>query len=64
MNWEDAQDIAEALNEAHPDTDVLSMKFATLRKWVLALEGFEGAAEDTNEKILEEIQMAWYDLVS
>lgn len=64
MTWEDALDIAEALNEAHPDTDVLSMKFTTLRKWVLALEGFEGSAEDSNEKLLEEIQMAWYDLVS
>jgi FeS assembly protein IscX len=64
MNWEDAMDIAEALNEAHPDTDVLSLKFMTLRKWVLALEGFEGAAEESNEKLLEEIQMAWYDLVS
>jgi len=64
MNWEDAQDIAEALNEAHPDTDVLSMKFTTLRKWILALDGFEGDAEDSNEKVLEEIQMAWYDLIS
>lgn len=64
MNWEDAQDIAEALHELHPDEDVLSLRFATLRRWVLELEGFEGAPEDSNEKILEEIQMAWYDLVS
>lgn len=64
MTWEDAQDIADALNEKHPDTDVLSMKFATLRRWVMELEGFEGEKEDCNEKILEGIQMAWYDLIS
>ena len=64
MNWEDALDIADALHEAHPDTDVLSLKFTTLRKWILELEGFEGDPGDSNEKILEEIQMAWYDIVS
>jgi FeS assembly protein IscX len=64
MNWEDAQDLAEALNEKHPDTDVLSMRFATLRRWVLELEGFEGDASESSEKILEEIQMAWHDLIS
>jgi FeS assembly protein IscX len=64
MTWEDAQDIAEALNEKHPNTDVLSLRFATLRRWVLELEGFEGDPNDSNEKVLEEIQMAWYDLIS
>ncbi|MFD2168794.1 Fe-S cluster assembly protein IscX [Tumebacillus lipolyticus] len=64
MTWEDAQDLADALHELHPDEDVLSLRFATLRRWVMELEGFEGDPADCNEKILEAIQMAWYDLVS
>jgi FeS assembly protein IscX len=64
MNWEDAQDIAEALAEKYPDTDVLSLKFTKLRKMVIELDGFVGDPDDSNEKVLEEIQMAWYDLVS
>jgi FeS assembly protein IscX len=28
---------------------------------VLDLEGFEGKPNDSNEKLLEAIQMAWYD---
>ena len=63
MTWEDALDIAEALHEKHPDTDVLSLRFATLRRWVTELEGFEGDPADSSEKVLEEIQMAWHDLV-
>lgn len=63
MNWEDAEDIADALHEAHPDEDVLSLRFATLRRWVMELEGFEGDPADCSEKVLEEIQMAWHDLV-
>jgi FeS assembly protein IscX len=63
MTWEDVEDVADALHEAHPDTEVLSLKFTTLRKWILALEGFEGDPNDSSEKALEEIQMAWYDIV-
>jgi FeS assembly protein IscX len=63
MTWEDVEDVADALQEAHPDTEVLSLKFTTLRKWILALEGFEGDANDSSEKALEEIQMAWHDIV-
>lgn len=63
MTWEDAEDIADALQEAHPDTEVLSLKFSTLRRWVLELPGFEGDPADSTEKLLEEIQMAWHDIV-
>jgi FeS assembly protein IscX len=61
MRWTDTLDIAIALEEAHPTADNVNLRFTDLRTWVMALEGFEGAADGCNEKILEAIQMAWID---
>jgi FeS assembly protein IscX len=61
MRWTDIHEIAIALDEAHPTTDILGIRFTDLHRWVLALEGFEDAPEGCNEKILEAIQMAWFD---
>lgn len=61
MNWTDTLDIAIALNEAHPDVDPQWVRFTDLYAWVLALPGFTGDPEKSNEKILEAIQMAWID---
>ena len=41
MKWTDAEDIAIALMEAHPDTDPLTVRFTDLHQWVLALEDFD-----------------------
>ena len=59
MTWKDAEDIALALMEAHPDTDPLSVRFTDLHKWVTALDGFSDDPKNSNEKKLEAIQMAW-----
>ncbi len=61
MNWTDTLDIASALDEAHPDVDPQWVRFTDLYAWVLALPGFTGDPEKSNEKILEAIQMAWID---
>jgi FeS assembly protein IscX len=61
MNWTDTLDIAIALDEAHPDVDPQWVRFTDLHAWVLALPGFSGDPEKSNEKILEAIQMAWID---
>ncbi len=61
MRWTDVHDIAIALDEAHPDIDIMSVRFTDLHKWVMALPGFEGDPERSNEKILEAIQMAWLE---
>ena len=61
MNWQDAEDIALALMEAHPDVDPLSVRFTDLHKWVVALPGFTGAPRGSNEGILEAIQMKWVE---
>ena len=61
MNWQDAEDIALALLEAHPDVDPLSVRFTDLHKWVVALPGFTGEPRGSNEGILEAIQMKWVE---
>ena len=61
MNWTDIHDIAISLEEKYPDTDILSVRFTDLWKWVQTLENFKGSPNGSSEKILEAIQMAWLD---
>ena len=61
MNWKDAEDIALALMEKHPGVDPLSVRFTDLHKWVVALPGFADDPKDSNESILERIQMKWHE---
>lgn len=61
LDWSDAQELGYRLAQAHPDVDPLSVRFTDLHAWVCALEGFVGAPGDSNEGLLEAIQMAWLD---
>ena len=61
MKWSDAEDIAIALLEVHPDTDPLTVRFTDLHKWVIALEDFDDDPKASNEGILEAIQMKWHE---
>lgn len=61
MKWKDAEDIALALMDAHPDVDPLGVRFTDLHKWVVALPGFADDAKGSNEGILEAIQMKWHE---
>lgn len=61
MRWTDVHDIAIALDEAHPDVEILSVRFTDLRQWVLDLEDFKDQPDHCSEKILEAIQMTWLD---
>jgi FeS assembly protein IscX len=63
MIWTDVTDIAIALAEAHPGVDPLTVRFTDLHAWVLALPGFQGEPNKSNEKVLEAIQMTWLDEV-
>lgn len=62
LRWEDTEDIAERLSEAHPEIDPLSVRFTDLHRWVTALEGFEDDPQASSEGKLEAIQMAWMEL--
>lgn len=61
MRWTDIPDIAVSLCDTHPDVDPLSVNFVDLRKWVIALDGFDDDPDRCGEKILEAIQMAWIE---
>ena len=61
MTWKDAEDIALALMEAHPDTDPLTVRFTDLHTWVVVLPGFSDDPKGSNEGILEKIQMKWHE---
>ena len=61
MKWNDTNDIAISLSEAHPDVNPQQVRFTDLHKWVVALAGFDDAPERSNEKILEAIQSAWIE---
>ena len=59
LKWTDSLEVALALDEAHTDVDPRYVRFTDLHKWVCALDEFEDAPEQSNEKILEAIQMHW-----
>ncbi len=61
MKWTDIHDIAIELEDAHPDVDIVNLRFTDLWHWVQDLPGFDDEPEKSSEKILEAIQMAWLD---
>jgi FeS assembly protein IscX len=61
VKWSDIYDIAEALEEAHPDADNVNLRFTDLHRWVCELPDFADDPEKSTEGILESIQMAWID---
>ena len=61
LNWNDFREIGEMLFEKYDTLDPLTVRFTDMKKWILDLEGFEGKPDDSNEKLLEAVQMAWYE---
>jgi FeS assembly protein IscX len=61
LTWRDHDEIAWALMDKHPALDPLSLSFPRLHRMILELPGFDDAPEGSNERILETIQMAWYE---
>jgi FeS assembly protein IscX len=61
LTWKDAEEIAWALRDKYPDQDPLKLSFPKLHQMVLGLEDFDDDPNASNEKILENIQMAWYE---
>lgn len=59
--WKDIDDIALDLVERHPGIDPLTVKLPELKTMVVNLPTFADDPEAVTQKILEEIQAAWYD---
>ncbi|APZ43064.1 Fe-S cluster assembly protein IscX [Acidihalobacter ferrooxydans] len=61
LTWKDIQEIAIALDEAHPEIDPRYVRFTDLHRWVCELEDFDDDPEHSGEKILEAIQATWLE---
>ena len=61
LSWTDVRAIAIALEEAHPDIEILKLRFTELHRMVTELAGFVDDPKKSNEKVLEAIQMTWLD---
>jgi FeS assembly protein IscX len=61
LKWTDSLEIAIQLDEAHPEADPQYVRFTDLHSWVCELEEFDDDPENSNEKILEAIQMNWIE---
>lgn len=61
LKWTDVLDIGIELLEKHPGVDPLTVRFTDLHRFVRELPGFDDDPDRSSEKILEGIQMAWYD---
>ena len=61
LTWTSVEDIALQFQERNPELDPLTLRFTALRDLVMALPEFEDELQRCNEKILEAIQMAWYE---
>ena len=61
IDWTDSEEIGIQLQELHPDTDPLTVRFTDLHKLVTAIPGFTGDPVKSNEGLLEAIQMAWLE---
>jgi FeS assembly protein IscX len=64
MRWTNIEDIAESLEENHPNMDIYSLRFQKLQQLVLELDGFDDTIDRCNEKILEAIQAEWIEVRS
>ena len=61
LKWTDSLDIAISLDEAYPDVDPQWVRFTDLHEWICKLEDFDDKPQNSGEKILEAIQLAWID---
>ena len=63
LKWTDSIDIAIELAEKFPDTDPKYLRFTDLHQWVCELDSFNDEPDNSNENILEAIQMNWIEEV-
>lgn len=62
MDWDEVEEIAEALDEKHADVkDPFDVPFPKLMEMVRSLEGFTGEVDPNRnyEKHLEAVQLKW-----
>jgi len=61
LKWDDAEDLAIELADAHAGVDPLTVRFTDLHRFVTELDDFDDDPKASNEGKLEAIQMAWLE---
>ena len=61
LTWNDAEDLAIGLADAHEDLDPLTVRFTDLHRFVTELADFDDDPQASTEGKLEAIQMAWLE---
>lgn len=61
LKWNDIEDVAIELADAHASLDPLTVRFTDLHRYVTELPGFDDDPQASNEAKLEAIQMAWLE---
>ncbi len=61
LKWDDAEDLAIELADAHAGVDPLTVRFTDLHRYVVDLDEFDDDPKASNEGKLEAIQMAWLE---
>jgi FeS assembly protein IscX len=61
LKWDDTEDLAIELADAHEGVDPLTVRFTDLHRMVTELSEFEDDPKASTEGKLEAIQMAWLE---
>jgi FeS assembly protein IscX len=61
LKWTDVDEIGHLLFEKYDTLNPLTVRFTDMHKWVLDLEDFDDDPKHGGEKVLEAVQMAWYE---
>ncbi|MBI3770880.1 MAG: Fe-S cluster assembly protein IscX [Deltaproteobacteria bacterium] len=61
LRWDDAEDLAIGLADAHEGVDPLTVRFTDLHRMVTELAEFDDDPKTSTEGKLEAIQMAWLE---
>jgi FeS assembly protein IscX len=61
LKWSNIYDIAIELEENYPEEEILALSFTKFHQLIVSLPNFIDNPENSNEGILEAIQMAWIE---
>jgi len=61
LKWDDTEDLAMELADAHEGLDPLTVRFTDLHRMVTELDEFDDDPKASSEGKLEAIQMAWLE---
>lgn len=61
LTWQDSREIGELLLEKFGERDPLTVRFTDMHTAICELPDFTDDPTKSTERVLEAIQMAWYD---